>query len=309
MTIKKICVISYFGLGDCIRYSPIFKGLEESIGPCQFDFTSSVIPLKNVFNANTIQILPIRFSKFYDIVINFIPKIKPENEQDEKIWRGFIKTNDSFTTTHGKIEDTYKEFILKFNQLDKNSEEVVKLCKHYSKLLKGSSVERLCSYMNIQPSSFDYLYKTTIEEEKTGQHLLSKNKKNICLIPRASTKIRSLTKEKTNEIYNLIINENVILIGDEKQCEDLKDLNCKKFFGDIRTAAAIIKNCDYVLSVDSYYSHVSFALGIPIIVLYSYAPHFALTPNKKNTIIYLEHLTENCNSIPIHEIQKAIQTI
>ena len=87
------------------------------------------------------------------------------------------------------------------------------------------------------------------------------------------------------------------------------NLDCKKFLGDIRLSGALIKQCDFIITVDSYYSHVAFALSVPAIVLYSYAPHFAIPPGKNEKIIALEHPIEDCNSISTDIIHSSIKVI
>jgi ADP-heptose:LPS heptosyltransferase len=306
---KKVCVLSYFGLGDCIRFSPIFKGLEEMVGSCHFDFTSPVSPLKNLFSASQIQILPMTFSKHYDIVLNFVSSMKPERDIDKSIWRGFIGTGSSFIATHDDPGQLYKEFVCKFEKINRNSDELVTLCKYYSPLLPEPTVVRFCRFMGIKPSSYEYLYKVSNEERVLAQEFISKDKKNICIAPRATAKVRCLDTPMVEKIFDLVKGENVILLGTKDQCSDLLHLPCKTAFGDLRLSGAVIEQADCVIAIDSYFSHVSFAVGTPSVVLYSYGPNFTKALVEKAPIVALEHPTEGCNSIPILDVEKALRSI
>jgi Glycosyltransferase family 9 (heptosyltransferase) len=298
---KKVCVLSYFGLGDCIRFSPIWRSVEETFGPCEFHFTSPVQPLKHLFDVSQINILPMKFSKFYDVVLNFSTTVLPECDEDLKIWRGYINDHE---TSHHHLSEDYIRFNKLFSNLDRESNEVITLCKRYR--LLGSSVIRFSNIFGLNPFSFDYLYKVTDEERGKIKHYLSSMKKNICFVPNASLKLRSLNKEKVLEIYEMIKHENVIVIGKE---EEFDYLDCKKVYGDIREAGAFLSLCDYVITVDSYFSYVAYATKTPVIVLFSYCPEFVVPPVIEGKIITLEHPTEGCNSISKEEIYDAIKTI
>lgn len=306
---KKVCVLSYFGLGDCIRFSPIFKGLEEEIGPCHFDFTSSPEPLKHVFDVRFIQILPMNFYKHYDVVLNF-SEIRPESREDEAIWRGVIGPQKHIIGTHSDPGDIYREFVHQFCQLQKiggkSNPEIVPLCKKYGPIIKKSTVKIFADMMGIKPSSWELLYKVVDEETFSAIPFLSDEKKNICFAPIASTSIRSLNEQTTRQIYEFIKEHNVIFMGQN----DPFDLPCTHSTGtSLREVSAIVDMADAVVAVDSYFSHLAFALGKPATILYSYAPNFTAPLQIKAPIFPLEHPDGDCNKIPLHYVQAAIEAM
>jgi len=305
---KKVCVLSYFGLGDCIRFSPIFKKLEEEIGPCHFDFTSSPEPLQNVFDVGFIQVLPMNFHKHYDVVLNFTD-IRPETTKDECIWRGIIGPKNRFTGTHHDPGNTYVEFMNQFAQLQKtggkSNPEIVPLCKKYSKLIDGPTSKIFAAMMGINPSSWKYLYKVVDEECFSVVPFLSDEKKNICFAPLASVSIRSLNEKIVRSIYELIKHHNVIYLNQS----DPFNLPCTHACGTLRNVSAIVDMADAVITVDSYFSHLAFALGKPAVVLYSYGSNFTKPLDIEAPFFSLEHPTEDCNHIQLNYIQSAIEAI
>ena len=305
---KKVFVYSFFGLGDCIRFSPLFKGIQEELGePCHFEFTSSTLPLQNLFDAQRVSIFPMNLHKKYDAVLNFIAGGEvPQLDAERAIWRGFLGDNVEFKTSHVQPSEEFKVFNRKFLQTDRNSLELARLCKEYAPLLPGSSVERYAGFMGIKPSSFEYLYQVSEEERSQAEQYLSPGKKTICFAPTATAQIRCLSDERIRQIYSLIIDENVLLLVSEeegKRFEDIPQIH------DLRVAAAVCERADLVISVDSYFSHVSYALGRPTVALFAYAPGFALPPVPKGPIEVLEHPTEGADSIPLEQIQEAIEKL
>ncbi|WP_202303010.1 glycosyltransferase family 9 protein [Dryocola clanedunensis] len=283
---KKVVIYMGKGIGDCLILSELISSL-RSVGykvsvitepKCAFIFDSLIEVDGVILKKNKINLTG------YDI---FIDPYDNAHEIAAKI-RLILNSDFSYTigfNTHIYDKNiTYTEYRSHFSSRFKYIEEEL----HYNSNIK-------C--IQLKPDA-DIEYEITEWVSKT----LGK-KKLVVLCPFASNEVRNLSPTQCSDILNHI-NKNekyiTIILGSTEQLSNLPSSLNNHFitdpFGTFDSAITLVKNAEFVISVDTVFVHISSFYDKKLFAIYNnrvidkaFENNFVFSPNYSNaTVIFTD---------------------
>jgi ADP-heptose:LPS heptosyltransferase len=328
----KIQIIPWaFGIGDLIRLDPLIRGIKEK-------YTNSKISLFCLKNAEALKFHPC-IDEFFTIWCSRCDLIYNCNStghgclnvilQDSNKYKSLLGYTSSTTGDNQQAIDDFSQYV----SWDKGFDFVYDIRNKNKKNLS----KFLCDICDIQPSDPKiYFYLSKESEEFAQQFLKQCTKPKIIIHAHSEGKIigtkhvskvfgeidlgkqgiKNWGKQKFIELINILKhNYDCILIGTKKDEQEIDEIVnatgcivCKdRSFNNV---AALIKNSDYFIGVDSGPSHVALAFEVPSITLFCKVFSYTCHPvEPKATHKFLSKHPSSIEEITVDEVYEEFKNL
>ncbi len=268
-TAKSLCFLGYgYRIGDLLTASFIFREIKKfvpemvitvAVESKYMEFVSSnkYIDKIKLLPENTLSLFQFLNKNKFDIIIN-LPWDR-YSKIDMLIYK--LSKTKSFVFENSKYNYNFINFPIKWEQ----NEHITQFLAKIPKVFGNDSVN--FDYELSLPNKYNKNLSEIIDEDLTNYKILLFN-------PEAFEKVRTLCNEKINIITREILKEykniKIILLSYKQKYDfiDNKDIIVYKT-NNIFDSAAIIKESDFVLSVDTAIVHIADYYKKKMVALYS----------------------------------------
>jgi len=266
---KEILVIQIKQVGDCILTEPVFRALKEKFPGCRTSFAVSSA-FSEIFENNPYideiisydfkkpfaELLKIREKK-YDIVMDFLGNPRSRGLTlfaKSPVKMGFTKKGSSFFYTKTVPASSVPEYV-------------------------SDTKFRMLAPLGIKNSPHPIKVYLTEEEKKMFSGFAADNDKKglVAISPTSRRPARRWTKEHFAELADALISRHHLQVvfvwgpGEEDYVKSVMDMMKEKAHlappTKLRELAALLYNCDLLVSNDNGVRHLSAAVGTPSLVI------------------------------------------